>query len=270
MNKTYKRHIWLNDRGDYNQFRHKLNQVNWDQVSVSNNVNECAEKITDSIINAAKESIPNKTVSIRPSEPQWINSQIKREIRKRKRLFRNAKPKNTYAHLNKFKQKRNEVTILIRDAKKQYKDKLANDLINSNNNSRRWHKLVSQIMNPQSNEQSIPFLETDENIIESNYEIAEALNIFFIEQSTVDDTNVPLPEFHPPNYDVLENILITEDDVKEAISLLKPNKAPGPDLINPRLYKEGAEQLIPYLRKLFNLSLAVKQFPSSWKISSCP
>ena len=268
VNKTYKRHIWLYDRGDYNQFRHKLSQVNCDQVFVSNNVNECAEKITDSIINAAKESIPNKTVTIRPSEPQWINSQIKREIRKRKRLFRNAKRKNTYAHWNKFKQKRNEVAILIRDAKKQYKDKLANDLINSNNNSRRWHKLVSQIINPQSNEQSIPFLKTDENIIESNYEIAEALNIFFIEQSTVDDTNVPLPEFHPPNYDVLENILIPEDDVKEAISLLKPNKAPGPDLISPRLYKEGAEQLIPYLRKLFNLSLAVKQFPSSWKRSN--
>ena len=110
-------------------------------------------KITDSIINAAKESIPNKTVTIRPSEPQWINSQIKREIRKSKRLFRNAKRKNTYAHWNKFKQKRIEVTILIRDTKKkQYKDKLANDLINSNNNSRRWHKLVTKIINPQSNE----------------------------------------------------------------------------------------------------------------------
>ena len=142
-------------------------------------MNECAENIAGSIINAAKESIPNKAVTIRPSEPQRINSQIKRENRKRKRLFRNAKRKNTDAHWNKFKQKRNEVTILIRDAKKQYKDKLANDLINSNNNPRRWHILVSQIINPQSNKHSIPFLETDENIIESNHEIAEALNNFF-------------------------------------------------------------------------------------------
>ena len=44
VNKTYQRHIWLYDRGDYNQFRHKLSQANWDQVFVSNNVNECAEK----------------------------------------------------------------------------------------------------------------------------------------------------------------------------------------------------------------------------------
>ena len=157
---------------------------------------------------------------------------------------------------------------MLRDAKKQYKDKLANDLINSNNNSKRWYKLVSQIINPQSNEQSIPFLETDEHIIESNYEITEPVNNFFIKQSAVDDTNVPLPEFHPPNYDALENNLITEDDVKEAISLLKQNKAPGPDLISPRLYKGGAEQLIPYLRKLFNFSLAVRQFPPSWKRSN--
>ena len=80
---------------------------------------------------------------------------------------------------NKFKEKKNDVTILIRDAKKQYKDKFINNLINNNSNSRRWHKLVSQIINPQSNEQSIPFLETDENIKESNHELAEALNNFF-------------------------------------------------------------------------------------------
>ena len=67
------RHIWLYDRGDYDQFQHKLSHINWDQVFVSNNVNDC-ERITDSIINAAKETFPNKTVTIRHSEPQWINS----------------------------------------------------------------------------------------------------------------------------------------------------------------------------------------------------
>ena len=95
VTKTYKRHIWLYDRGDYATFRQQLSQVNWDEIFTSNNVDHCAEIITESIINAAKHSIPNKTVTVRPSEPQWINSQIKREIRKRKRLFRKAKRKNT-------------------------------------------------------------------------------------------------------------------------------------------------------------------------------
>ena len=46
------------------------------------------------------------------------------------------------------------------------------------------------------------------------------------------------------------------------------NKAPGPDLKSPRLYKEGADQLVPQLSKLFNLSLAVGKFAAAWKRSN--
>ena len=74
-------------------------------------------------------AIPNKSVTIRPLEPLWINSQIKREIRKRKRLFRKAKRTNTAICWNKFK-------LMIREAKKQYNDKLINDLINTDTNSK--------------------------------------------------------------------------------------------------------------------------------------
>ena len=97
------------------------------EVFTTNNVDQCAENITESSVSAAKLSIPNKTVTIRPSEPQWINSHIKREIRKRKRLFRKAKQNNTATHWTKFKQKRKEVMVLIRDTKKEYSDKLIND-----------------------------------------------------------------------------------------------------------------------------------------------
>ena len=69
--KTYKRHIWLYDRGDYVTFRQKLSQVNWNEIFTTNNVDQCAENITESIVSAAKLSIPNKTVTIRPSEPQY-------------------------------------------------------------------------------------------------------------------------------------------------------------------------------------------------------
>ena len=251
------------NRGDYNEYRQQLTQTDWDQVFESNDINVCADKFTNSILKAAKASIPNKTVIIRPNEPQWINAKITREIRKRKRLFKDAKRNNTSNSWNNFRQKRNEVTLMIREAKKQYRDKLTNGLINSNTNSKRWHRLVSQIIVPQNNTQSIQFLEIDDEIIQSDYEIAEALNNCFVEQSTLDDSHASLPEFHPPNYELFENIQITNNDVKEAISLVKSNKAPGPDHISPRLYKEGACQLIPQLRKLFNLSLTSREFPAS-------
>ena len=62
--------------------------------------------------------IPNKTVTIRPSDPPWITSTIKRYIRKRKRAYRKAKHTKLPSHWNKFKQLRNKVVSLIRESKK--------------------------------------------------------------------------------------------------------------------------------------------------------
>ena len=87
------------------------------------------------------------------------------------------------------------MTLMIREAKKNYKDKLTYDLVNS----KRWHRLVNQIIVPQNNTKSIQFLEIDDEIIQSDREIAEALNNNFVEQSTLDDSYASLPEFHPPN-----------------------------------------------------------------------
>lgn len=265
LQKTFKRHIWLYDKGDYVKYRRILSETDWDQILALNDVNESADKLSDLIINAAKESIPNKTVTIRPSEPLWINGYIKRQIRQRKRLFKDAKRKNTDRSWQKFKRKRNEVISIIREAKKQYKDKLADDLYANNTNSKKWYKLTNQLFTTKSNHQPIPLLEIDNTIVESDAEKAEVLNSFFAQNSTIDDSNATLPEFEAPDYNTLDQILITDDDVKEAIKLLNPNKAPGPDLISPKLLKEGAQQLIPPLRKLFNISLAMKEFPASWK-----
>ena len=64
-------------------------------VFSTNDADAYAEKFTDSIMSGAKDYILNKSVTIRPLEPHWINSQIKRESRKMKRSFSKAKRNNT-------------------------------------------------------------------------------------------------------------------------------------------------------------------------------
>ena len=68
-----------------------------------------------------------------------------------------------------------------------------------------------------------------------------------------------------PEYPTLKSIYISDEDVKDSISLLKTNKAPGPDVISPKLIKEGANQLISPLRTLLNKSLRLQHFPDPWK-----
>ncbi|MEW8546207.1 MAG: reverse transcriptase family protein, partial [Candidatus Thiodiazotropha sp.] len=262
---TFKRHIWLYDKGDYNKYRRLLNETDWNQVLSTPDLNETVSKVTDVIIESAKAAIPNKIVTIRPKEPKWINCYIKRQIRQRKRLFKTAKRLNNATTWTKFRQKRNAVTALIRDAKHKYNDKLANDLKDNTLNSKSWYKISANLLNPNTDTQTIPYLEVDDMLAETNTEITEALNNYFTEQATIDDSYATLPNFVTPDHPFLESIYISDEDVKDSISLLKPNKAPGPDTISPKLIKEGANQLIVPLRKLFNKSLRLKQFPYLWK-----
>ena len=75
-------------------------------------------------------------------------------------------------------------------------------------------------MKASSHSGSIPYLEINDKIAETETEKAEILNHYFANQSTIYDINVPLPDLDPPNYPQLDKINISQDDVKDAISLL--------------------------------------------------
>ena len=65
--------------------------------------------------------------------------------------------------------------------------------------------------------------------------------------------------------DQLNNICITEVEVFEALSSLKPNKAPGPDNIHLQVLKNCAESLARPLFLLFTQSLSTGTLPSDWR-----
>ncbi|MEW8548206.1 MAG: reverse transcriptase family protein [Candidatus Thiodiazotropha sp.] len=265
VQKSFTRHIWLYERGDYIKYRRLLDHTDWSFISPENNLNEIAIKVTDLIIKAAKESIPNKTVTVRPNEPQWITSFIKRQIRQRKRLFRIAKRVDSEHAWAKFKQKRNSVTAIIRQAKKDYNDKLANELRQNQHNSKLWYKVSAEFLKTSPHSNSIPYLESDNKLAETDIEKAEVLNQYFASQSTINDINSSLPDLDLPNHPQLETINISQEDVKAAISSLKPHKAPGPNSVSPKLIKEAKNELSYAFSKLFNLSLTLKEFPDFWK-----
>ena len=88
-------------------------------------MNVISENITKQIIVAAKESISN--ITLRPNEP--------------------------YDYLGKqndptpcIKMKRNEVTTLLRERKRSYFKKLAEDLRRSSTSSKSWYKTASKCL----------------------------------------------------------------------------------------------------------------------------
>ena len=64
--------------------------IDRDNILATDDVNKCAEQFSDSIMSAARESLPNKIVTIRLPEHSWINSNIKTNVRQRGRLYKKA------------------------------------------------------------------------------------------------------------------------------------------------------------------------------------
>ena len=69
----------------------------------------------------------------------------------------------------------------------------------------------------------------------------------------------------------LSTILVTEEDVENAMKLLPNEASPGPDGISTTLYKRGGRRMIEYLTVLFNTSIETGQLDPSMIIAIiCP
>ena len=127
---------------------------------------------------------------------------------------------------------------MIREAKKQHTEKLPATLKENIKKHKTWYQIATKFLNSNSDKPSSLCLETEDTLVEAGADIAEVLNKYFAKQSTLNDKHASLPEFEPPNHPTLESIRITEQDVKDAISVLQCNKASGPDQVSPKLIKK--------------------------------
>jgi hypothetical protein len=65
--------------------------------------------------------------------------------------------------------------------------------------------------------------------------------------------------------DHLTSLILTEREVKVALTKLNPTKAPGPDGIPTKILKDYAEELAPHFTTIYNTSLHTGVVPDEWK-----
>ena len=115
-------------------------------------------------------------------------------------------------------------------------------------------------------EETIPAIENDDEIITTDKEKADIFNNFFCSITRLDTSNASLPDSNRlSDFGNLNEINITQADVRDQIMILDLNKSYGPDKISPKFLKEGINQLTPVLTHIFNLSLKTSTFPAIWK-----
>jgi hypothetical protein len=99
------------------------------------------------------------------------------------------------------------------------------------------------------------------------YERVSLLNSFLSSSFSCSASNDTLPNFQGNTCAVepLATINLSETEVLHALKNLYLSKACGPDNIPGRLLKEAAEVISPSLCRLFNMSLLLGHFSTTWK-----
>lgn len=266
----FRRKIWIYDKGEYQKYNEKLSSIDWSFIDNDQNPDNIADCIDQNILNAASESIPNRIVTIRPNDVPWINNDVKKQIRKRRKLHQRAKLLNNENAWANFRKIRNETTKLIKKTKSDYQNNLTTQINSDNITAKTWFKLAKKLTNKQSTS-TIPTLTDGLAIAESNKEKADLLNTYFSKQSTIENPHHPLPPLEIITNVLISGVTVTTQDVKDSINSMDSAKASGPDLISPRLIKEGKDELASPLARFFNKLLLKSVFPSSWKLANvCP
>jgi hypothetical protein len=136
--------------------------------------------------------------------------------------------------------------------------------LDPNLTTKNYWKLIKTVM---GNKQitGIPTMMENDIPIPNDTDKARLLNDYFIKQTILPDTNIDLPPFEYNTDARLGHITCTPLIVKQLLLKLDTSTATGQDQINNRILKECASALCVPLSALFNKSLDLGIFPSSWK-----
>ena len=261
--RTFTRKIWKYNECDFTTLHEKAMLVDWSAIS-SEDVDEYTCNFTNALLEVVGQSIPSKSVRIRPYQPPWFNNTIRYKIRIRKRLYRKAKRLQSQFYWSKFKAMRNEVVNLIRETKKTYYENLASKLT-TNKKTQDWWNILKYFIKSDSEFHAQPMFFINDGVIVSDVsEKANMLNDFFTSQSVIDDSNVHKQSLPGPSI-VMQDIVFTYDEVNSTLKSLPLGKASGPDGVDNRILKELADELSQPLCDLFNFSISEGIVPSIWK-----
>ena len=180
-------------------------------------------------------------------------------------MYWKAKRSNAVTDWERFRSVRNNYNTKIKEAKENSEKSQAHRLKDRESlSSKKWWRLAKSFLKKEGNS-TYPPLKIDDDLVCEDKAKAEAFNDFFLQSSTVDDSQAPVPDNTCHADRTLGEINLTPKDIEDLLKTLDITKASGPDQISQVMIKRAGEAIVPSLTRLFNLSLSKGIFPFSWK-----
>jgi exonuclease III len=230
--------------------------------------NRLIDMLNESVkINSITTSIPSKNRIMKP----WISPGILRCIRNRNKLQKqlNNDPDNTILKIT-YTRYRNYCNNLIKKLKRKYERELLANSMHSN--KLLWKNIKNLTYTTKSNKLNTELL----TIKTTPSESAHFINKYFVDigkELALKITPDPQDSLHayldtlPVQSSSLVLLSVSQDEVFNTLYSLKSNSAPGWDNVSTKFLKYTAQEIVPVITHLINLSINLGTFPISLKKS---
>ena len=232
-------------------------------------MDEATDALTSTILHAAEQCIPMKTIRAHSNKP-WLSANLRREMRRRDRLFRQAQRQQTERAWTNWRNQRNLVTNLNRRLKNDHLKQKVSALIENKKSPYKYHKILKSITGFRKSE-ALPPLIIDDEIVYDDDRKAEAFNDYFCSQTNISVQKHHLESLQKYRSDTIKTpqefcfTAITPSEVLQTINKMDASKACGPDMLPTKLIKMTAAYTAEPLSKLFNKSVREGRYPNQWK-----
>ena len=250
-----------------------LKKVPWHMI-------ECFEDIEDSwhawkclFNNVVNEHAPlRKFRAPKKQKIPWYDAKIDDLKAVRDQYHRRATMGNLAEDWLMYRNTRNKVTALVREAKRQY----YTDMIHENKgDSKATWKILKSLL-PKCSSSGITSLEINGKLVTDFKDISNLFNKFFTNIGSKLAASISNVKIDPMDYVkkcfpsqrcVFKFKSVTEYEVLKLIKGLPNGKATGIDNYQVKLIKLSAPEISKSLTYLFNFSLSQGKFPSDWKLA---
>ena len=225
-------------KADYDAIKVAIEKVDWVEEFKYKSGLDCMDIFYDVIMRETENGIPKK-LRRASSKPIWMNKNIMRLVRRKKRLWRTYTShhyyRGDYQSWQAYKKVQDDVKKAVKMAKRKLERSLAK---NAKKNRKAFYSYLKKKV---SNKVSVGPLKDGDELVSDDGRMAGILNSFFCSVFTQEDLDeLPLPEQLYQGEEPLIDVIFGETDVKKKLENLKPSSAPGPDGVWPRLLQKLA------------------------------
>ena len=232
--------------------------------SIQDNPSLLWKCITNSLDLIISDHVPTKTSSSSINQP-WLNTHIKRLIRKKKKFYKKIKNCQSEPLKAKLKSIFQEVKKETQKECRKAHNNYLNDIVdNGDLNKKKFWNFIKNKNKDTSN--TISELKDDKgNLIQESSAKANILNNQFFSVFS-DNKDKSIGQLNPlTKASTMPNIIINNEGVLNLLNKLQLGKAAGADSIPSNLLKICSNQLAPVFTLLFQASLNQGKIPEDWK-----